>query len=420
MVRAFTAGIVVLLTGVAVSRTASADDDSRGATGDLAFWTRMVELGQEQVQELSGHYVPLPTPAASASAPPSGVSPVGTTPSGSTSQASPDRRAGTPTVGGWYAGATGKGVTDGDFAAWLGQPVTIAGTWNDTSDDIQRTQPSLTGEFAEWRGAIDIAVAGTVLGSGESYAEAAGGSYDARWTQAATVIAASRRDATGPTFVRPWHEMNGDWYPEWVVDADTVQDYKAAFHRFAAILKRAMPGVYITWSPNDGNHQELPVSQMYPGDDVVDVIAPDSYDWTGSPDVDVAGVEDYLNRSGPNGEPAGLETWRRFAAQHGKPLGLPEWGLCAKEGCGGDHPAYLEAMNAWMREHANTATWELGAPIPAAAAGALIYSIYFDTVHAGDTGFLIRGGQHPESEALFPRLRWGTAAAGQPSSSPGG
>ncbi len=411
MARAFAAGVVVLLTGAAVSGTASAEEERH--EGDLAFWTQMVTIAQSHVHEISGSYVPLPTSSPEPDAARTEAKP-SAQPSATASAAThaPSAEVGTASLGGWYAGATGEGVTDGDFASWLGQPVSVVGTWNDTTAEIQRTQPSLTGEFASWSGAIDIAVAGTVLGSGESYAEAAKGSYDERWAQAAAAIASSRKNATGPTFVRPWHEMNGDWYPEWVVNSDTVEDYKAAFHRYAAILKKAMPSLYIAWSPNDGNHQELPMSQMYPGDDVVDVIAPDSYDWTGSPDVDVAGVQAYMNRTAPDGGPAGLETWRRFAKDHGKPLALPEWGLCAAQGCGGDHPAYLEAMNAWMRKHANTATWTLGAPIPADAAGKVLYSLYFNIAHAGNTGFLIRGGPNPRSEALFPRLRWGTAAGG--------
>ncbi len=325
---------------------------------------------------------------------------------------------GAATVGGWYAGATGEGVLDGRFADWLGQPVGIVGTWNDTTDEVQRTQPSLTGELADWSGALDIAVAGTVLGSGESYAEAARGDYDDRWRQAADVIAAARRRATGATFVRPWHEMNGDWYREWAVTAETLADYRAAFRRYVTVLREALPEVYVAWSPNDGTHQNLPVSRMYPGDDVVDVIAPDSYDWTGSAEVDAAGIRRYLERSGPGGEPEGLETWRRFADEHGKPLALPEWGLCHRPGCGGDHPAYIEVMNAWMAEHATPVTWPLGEPIPAEAAGTVLYSIYFNTVHHGENGFLIHGGPNPVAEALFPDLAWGLPARGLPRPEP--
>ena len=35
---------------------------------------------------------------------------------------------------------------------------------------------------------------------------------DERWRAAAAALAAARGEASAPTFVRPWHEMNGDWY----------------------------------------------------------------------------------------------------------------------------------------------------------------------------------------------------------------
>ena len=147
--RAFAAGVVVLLTGAAVSGTASAEED--GPQGDLAFWTQMVTIAQSHVHGLSGSYVPLPTSNPEPKVVRNEAKPTAL-PSATASAATnaPSTEAGTPSVGGWYAGATGEGVIDGEFASWLGQPVTIVGTWNDTTAEIQRTQPSLTGEFASW------------------------------------------------------------------------------------------------------------------------------------------------------------------------------------------------------------------------------------------------------------------------------
>jgi hypothetical protein len=51
----------------------------------------------------------------------------------------------------------------------------VSATWSDQSDSAQRTLPGLTSEFGSWSGALDIAVGGTVLGSGENYASAAAG-----------------------------------------------------------------------------------------------------------------------------------------------------------------------------------------------------------------------------------------------------
>jgi hypothetical protein len=311
------------------------------------------------------------------------------------------------TMGGWYAGASGTGVTDGGFSSWLGQPVTVASIWADTSDEVQRTVSGLSG-YENWNGAIDIAVGGTVLGSGENYAAAASGAYDDRWRAAAQVIAKVRK-GKGPTCVRPFHEMNGDWYKEWMVTRENSADYKKAFARYARILREAMPEVCISFSPNWGDHTGLPIDYWYPGDDVVDVVAPDYYnDYAGDAMNSVEAWNAWSTEKDKNGNPFGLEAWRLFAKEHGKPVAFPEWGLKPPGQGGGDSPEWLKAVNAWMNKHANTATWPLGADIPKAAAGKVLYSCYFNVVHGGDQGFTIYGhGANSRSASVFTSLRWG-------------
>jgi beta-mannanase len=202
--------------------------------------------------------------------------------------------------------------------------------------------------------------------------------------------------------------MNGDWYRNWVVTSRNSADFKKAFARYVGILRQAMPTVYISWSPNYGDHTGLNVSFWYPGDEVVDCVAPDYYD-DGDSDarVDIAAWNAEADDQDDEGNPIGPEAWRQFAEQHGKPVCFPEWGL-KPEGRGVDHPEWIKAVNAWMNKHANTATWDLGRPIPAAAAGKVLYSVYFNVVHRNDAGFTIYGMKaNPKSAAIFPRLRWG-------------
>ena len=111
---------------------------------------------------------------------------------------------------------------------------------------------------------------------------------------------------------------------EWSVTAGSVAEYRAAFARYAGIVRAAMPQVIIVWSPNDGTDTDLAVTAMYPGDDVVDALAPDSYDWTpGSWDVEQVGA--YIAR-GSAADPSGVESWRLFAFEHGTALGCPSGG----------------------------------------------------------------------------------------------
>ena len=312
------------------------------------------------------------------------------------------------TVGGWYAGASGLGVASGKYAKWLKQPVTFAGSWADQDDYAQRTLPTLSKEFRSWKGGLDLAVGGTVLGSKENYAAAAKGAYDERWKEAARTLAASRKGAWGPTFVRPFHEMNGNWYDNWVVTKKNSADFKKAFARYTGILRKAMPTVYISWSPNFGDHTGINVDYWYPGDAVVDCVAPDYYDDGASPgrlNVDAWNTE--ADDHDGNRNPTGPEAWRQFAEKHGKPVCFPEWGL-KPEGEGVDHPEWIRAMNIWMNKHANIATWTLGQPIPEEASGKVLYSVYFNVLHQDKPGFTIYGAKaNPKSAALFPKLRWG-------------
>lgn len=82
-----------------------------------------------------------------------------------------------------------------------------------------------------------------------------------------------------PVYVRPFPEMNGDWVP-WNGDPAT---FRRAWRRIVAIFDfEGADNVMWVFSPNvtdspstESNRMEL----YYPGDDVVDVLALDGYNW---------------------------------------------------------------------------------------------------------------------------------------------
>jgi len=109
----------------------------------------------------------------------------------------------------------------------------------------------------------------------------------------------------------------------------------------------------------------------------------------------------------------GPEAWRQFAGAHGKPLAFPEVGLKPSNQGGGDKPEWIKALNAWMSEHQNTATWQIGENIPKTAAGKVLYFAYFNVSHEGDDGFTIHGrGANPASESVYATLKWGNNTLG--------
>jgi acetyl esterase/lipase len=303
---------------------------------------------------------------------------------------------------GWSSGASGTGTTDGTLAAWRGSPLGATSTWVDTTGEVQRAAG--VADYRDWQGDLDIAVGGTAVNSDESYAQAASGAFDARWTEAGRNIQAARGNSQGTTYLRPWHEFNGSWYANWQVTPSNLAAYKQAFARYVGILRAECPRCQIVWSPNDGSSTgSASIADAYPGDDLVDVFGPDTYNADGNPDVvNDATWTTYITQRASDGSPWGIETWRQFAEQHGKPIAIPEWGL---KPVGGDSPEFIKRMNAWMAEHA-------AKPGDTNLAGKVIYDVYFNVVHGGDAGFTIYGnGANPNSGAAYAGLRWGAQAS---------
>jgi hypothetical protein len=100
------------------------------------------------------------------------------------------------------------------------------------------------------------------------------GAHDAYVRSVARAIA----DYGGPVFVRFAQEMNGTWYP-WGKHQNSPDEYVAAWRHVHAIFDQEVAGqVTWVWNPSEKNHPE-PLSLWYPGDDVVDWVAIDGYNW---------------------------------------------------------------------------------------------------------------------------------------------
>lgn len=265
-----------------------------------------------------------------------------------------------PPTGIWLSGASGNGFSDGTFANWRGRANEVAGTWCDNSIDDQvnlwSTAPGF--ELDGFDAPIDIAVGAIYKALGETWGKAAAGEYDDRWTQSLETLK-SRRSGKGTTYIRFAHEFNGDWWPHrWMVTGAEASDFVTSWRRFRALQKSVFPESKLVWCPNDGTSgaNNLDVRDAWPGDQYVDVVGVDSYNWW-----PFAYTADEfaarLDKNGPNGAPHGLDTWRQFAEQKGLPLAICEWASTAvdKDGSGGgDSPGYMEAFHAWLTAHGGT------------------------------------------------------------------
>ena len=216
------------------------------------------------------------------------------------------------------------------------------------------------------------------------YQAAAAGDYNQYYKQLGQILVDY---GLANTIIRFGHEMNGDWYA-WSIrvptdtssSSETIREekqanYAAAFRQFVDTL-RSIPGsnFRFCWNPNTCD-SSVPdavgmLERSYPGNDYVDYIAFDQYDWYIPP---YASTPAYFTSADENfrraiqmeawnnmvNYPAGMNWFAAFAKQQGKPLAIPEWGVWYRdesEGsdwnqAGGDNPYFIGQMFNWINDN---------------------------------------------------------------------
>lgn len=173
----------------------------------------------------------------------------------------------------------------------------------------------------------------------------------------------------GPVLLRFAHEMNAPWYPWGIgVNGNDAASYVAAWRRLHARFAEAgATNVRWVWCVDAASLDEQPAAAAYPGDDVVDWLAFDAYNWgTTLPDT------------------RWLTVPEAFGPAYEAVTGLgPQPVMVAETGCadaGGDKAAWIAegfpavpdafpriASLCWFEEERPTADWRI-APSPEATA----------------------------------------------------
>lgn len=131
-----------------------------------------------------------------------------------------------------------------------------------------RLTPVITWEPRRWR--TDVA-GGDAIVSG-----IAAGRHDQHLIAWADAMAGVRT----PVLLRFAHEFNGDWYPWSPAGGTTPDTYIAAWrHIHDLFARRGGTEVRWVWSPDAGDHPGTALRDWYPGDDYVDVVGIDGYNW---------------------------------------------------------------------------------------------------------------------------------------------
>jgi len=269
-------------------------------------------------------------------------------------------------------GKVGREATLQQWEQWLGhQPSSVPAvdfyaqsTWDDYAG--LSWVPGIWRKLNPARNvvwSIPLTVKGTPL------ADVADGLQDAAFEAAARAIA----DAQPKAIIRLGWEMNLStmaWFA-----GGREADYIRAFRRVAGIFRRQSAAFTIDWCPGWGA-QDSAADLAYPGDDVVDTIGLDVYDfkYEGSPE---ARWDRFYLKA-----PFGLEWHRDFAARHGKPMSYPEWGV----GQFGDNPLFIERMHRWLLDHQDR----------------IAYAAYFDVDGLWPTQ--IDNDRFPNAQRLFRKL----------------
>jgi beta-mannanase len=140
-------------------------------------------------------------------------------------------------------------------------------------------------------------------------------------------------------YLRPMHEMNGNWYP-WSgsVNGNTAADYVAAWRHIHTIFENAgAVNIRWVWSPyalDVPATSDNSFERYYPGSQYVDVLALDGYNWGG----------DMPQYGGWRSFDAIFaEAYRRIAGLGPQPIWIAE---TASDAAGGDKAAWVRDMFA--------------------------------------------------------------------------
>ena len=162
----------------------------------------------------------------------------------------------------------------------------------------------------------------------------------------------------GNSVIRVAWEWNGDWY-SWFAGAAGVDRFKAGFRRIVQRFRAKSANFKFVFEVNagtvlSGSSGLTALTLAYPGDDVVDIVGIDCYQFRGegSPD---GNFSRYLRSGGSRGPM--LDDVADFARQHGKGLGVFEWGIHGTDGYG-DRPDFIEGMWNWFVKNRDILTAE--------------------------------------------------------------
>jgi len=213
--------------------------------------------------------------------------------------------------------------------------------------------------------------------------------------------------------IRLGYEFDGGWNPfgNLNVMSKMPGNYIAAWRNIVKTMRANDPKHVIKgflWNPTDGNVQ-VNTADYYPGDDWVDFIGFDEYDFGYNGDYKVSTAQPTQAQQDAAWRDMELPRINRFAdlsrAHGNKPLIVGEWGLWQlgdkSHPSGGDNPSYIRRMHDWMADPKNHVYLEVYFETPADGVSQLW--------PGGKNSAWRHGTTFPKSAALYRKLFGGPA-----------
>jgi hypothetical protein len=253
----------------------------------------------------------------------------------------------------WNSGVYPTGLADGNYAQrvasferYRGRKVDVAlgtlpsQTWADILNGYTFNA------YRDFEGAAVISV--PMLPHGASMSAGARGEYNDYWRQFGQMMVDRQR---GASVLRVGWEFTGDWAPWSAFDPPVWKDY---WRHIVQAVRSTNPAALFDWNgtANASPCGHDPFSELWPGDEYVDIVGVDLYDSGPSRSVG-ANQFNAVSRG-----PLGIDRWLDFAKSHGKRLSLPEWGLSGGSDGGGDNADWMTHMVTWIKSIAPDMAYE--------------------------------------------------------------
>lgn len=255
--------------------------------------------------------------------------------------------------GAWAAGQPASTARVNAFGDWRGTPVDAATVYPDTS--TWQTIHDSEWLIHTYDGFTGVLAYGLPLlpDDGDSdFASVANGDHDWVFQKIATDLVSSGR---GNTIMRIGWEANGDWFA-WNTKASNAADYVAAYRHVVSVLRAIGPDLVIDFDLGCGTKLRGQEDRMdalnllYPGDDAVDLVGCDFYDWHNTQSTDDASWERTIRPD----DSVGIADVADFARTHGKGLTYPEWGVASTELEGvGDNPFFVQKVRTFFETNSD-------------------------------------------------------------------